>query len=168
LFEGRGLTFLTQLLELAKSEIAADGYMSEAMRKMISRMFGSLDMPFANLCRGASAPEPKTEDQPSKRNSPKSDETKTERAFILCVIETKLKELSLRKEYTSERENLALDSEGRSFSLPPAEVSDKLLRYEAHIDQQLYRAMDELERLQRQRKGENVPPPLNVNLSRRT
>jgi hypothetical protein len=27
--------------------------------------------------------------------------------------------------------------------------------------------MDEVERLQRQRKGENVPAPLNVNLGRR-
>jgi len=52
-------------------------------------------------------------------------------------------------------------------SLPPALVSHKLLRYEAHLDRQLHRAMDQLERLQRQRKGENVPPPLNVNLGRR-
>ena len=32
--------------------------------------------------------------------------------------------------------------------------------------QATYRAMDRLERLQRQRKGENIPPPLNVNLRR--
>ena len=31
-----------------------------------------------------------------------------------------------------------------------------------------YRAMDQLERLQRQRKGEKVPPPLNIDLGRRT
>ena len=39
----------------------------------------------------------------------------------------------------------------------------KLLRYEAHLDRQLYRAMDQLERLQRQRRGEKVPPPLNID-----
>ena len=65
------------------------------------------------------------------------------------------------------RESLTLDAEARSFSLPPVEASDKLLRYEAHLDRQLYRAMDQLERLQRQRRGETVPPPLNVNLGRR-
>jgi hypothetical protein len=27
--------------------------------------------------------------------------------------------------------------------------------------------MDQLERLQRQRRGENVPPPLNINLMKR-
>ncbi len=43
------------------------------------------------------------------------------------------------------------------MSLPPADATDKLLRYEAHLDRQLYRAMDQLERLQRQRRGENLP-----------
>ena len=50
----------------------------------------------------------------------------------------------------------------RRFSLPGAGATDKLLRYESQLDRELYRAMDQLERLQRQRKGENVPPPLNV------
>ncbi|MGA2920753.1 MAG: hypothetical protein ABSE28_06585 [Candidatus Sulfotelmatobacter sp.] len=49
----------------------------------------------------------------------------------------------------------------------PVEATNKLLRYEAHLDRQLYRAMDQLERLQRQRRGEKVPPPLNINLGRR-
>ena len=54
------------------------------------------------------------------------------------------------------------------FSLPPADATDKLLRYEAHLDRQLYRAMDQLERLQRRRKGENVLPPFTINLGRRS
>ncbi len=51
-------------------------------------------------------------------------------------------------------------------SLPTTDATDKILRYETHFDRQLYRAMDELERLQRQRRGETVPPPLNINLGR--
>ena len=65
------------------------------------------------------------------------------------------------------RGELVGDAEAQSFSLPPADAADKLLRYEAHLDRQLYRAMDQLERLQRQRKGESVPPPININLSNR-
>ncbi len=67
-----------------------------------------------------------------------------------------------------EREGLQGDAEARSFSLPSADATDKILRYEAHLDRQLYRAMDQLERLQRQRRGENVPPPLNINLGKRS
>jgi hypothetical protein len=37
-----------------------------------------------------------------------------------------------------------------------------------HLDRQLYRARDQLERLQRQRKSETIPPQFNVNLTRRS
>jgi len=37
---------------------------------------------------------------------------------------------------------------------------DKIIRYEAHIERTLYRAMHQLERVQRSRSGEVVPPPL--------
>src|SRR5437588_873621 len=72
------------------------------------------------------------------------------------------------KDYALEREKLAGDAEARSFSLPPVDAADKLLRYEAHLDRQLYRAMDQLERLQRHRRGEKVPPPLNINFGRKS
>jgi hypothetical protein len=49
----------------------------------------------------------------------------------------------------------------------PADATDKLLRYEAHLDRQLYRAMDQLERLQRQRRGETVPPSAEHQLRKR-
>ena len=68
--------------------------------------------------------------------------------------------------FATESEDLAVDAEARSLTLPPADATDKLLRYDGHLDRQLYRAMDQLERLQRQRRGEAVPPPLNVNLGR--
>ena len=42
---------------------------------------------------------------------------------------------------------------------------DKIIRYESSIERQLYRALNQLERLQRQRAGDNVPPPINVEVS---
>ena len=49
--------------------------------------------------------------------------------------------------------------------LPPKQSVDKLLRYETTIERQLYRAVDQLERLQRVRVGEIVPPPINVQFN---
>jgi hypothetical protein len=83
------------------------------------------------------------------------------------MIDNRLEMISNFGAIATVREKLARDAEARSFSLPPADATDKLLRYESHLDKQLYRAIDELERLQRQRRGENVPPPLNINLGRR-
>ncbi|MGA8214063.1 MAG: hypothetical protein WB799_10745 [Candidatus Sulfotelmatobacter sp.] len=87
-----------------------------------------------------------------------------EPASLVGLIDHQLEKIGEFERYATEREDLAMDAEARSFSLPPTEATDKLLRYEAHLDRQLYRAMDQLERLQRQRRGETVPPPLNVNL----
>jgi hypothetical protein len=37
---------------------------------------------------------------------------------------------------------------------------DRIIRYEASLDRQLYKAINQLERLQRRRKGEDVPAPV--------
>ncbi len=50
--------------------------------------------------------------------------------------------------------------------IPDDDALDKLLRYEAAIERQLGRTVDRLERLQRRRKGEMIPPPVSVHLTR--
>jgi hypothetical protein len=51
--------------------------------------------------------------------------------------------------------------------LPSGKVLDKILRYETKLERQLYRAMAQLERVQRLRNGEHVPAPLAVHVSER-
>jgi len=52
------------------------------------------------------------------------------------------------------------------IAIPNTDVVDKILRYEAMTEKSLSRALDRLERLQRRRRGELVPPPLSVHLTR--
>ena len=40
-----------------------------------------------------------------------------------------------------------------------------MMRYETKLERQIYRAMNQLERLQRQRLGEIIPPPLTVEVT---
>ena len=150
------LAYLSALLQAAKSEIASDGHISEKIAKKIFFAFGLWENVFALTCLHAGPPEAKTENPPSEKVVDQQSEQK--RAGIVAFIEERLEGISDFKGYSLERENLTVDADSRSFSLPPADATDKLLRYEAHLDRQLYRAMDQLERLQRQRRGENVPP----------
>lgn len=60
---------------------------------------------------------------------------------------------------------LALEVVRLRQSIPASEDMDRLLRYETAIERQLYRALAQLERLQRQRRGEPVPPPVQVAIS---
>ena len=43
-----------------------------------------------------------------------------------------------------------------------------IVRYQTTINRQLFQAMNQLERLQRLRKGDNVPAPLNLQVFTRT
>jgi len=49
--------------------------------------------------------------------------------------------------------------------IPNRDALDKLIRYETSVERSLGRAVDRLERLQRRRKGEPMPPPVNVHLT---
>ena len=59
-------------------------------------------------------------------------------------------------------ESLELAAEISSLALPPAEVLDKTLRYETTIERQLYKAVNELERLQSRRAGKAVPASISL------
>jgi len=50
------------------------------------------------------------------------------------------------------------------LAVPSEAVANRLLRYESAIERQFYRALHELERLQRMRAGEPVPPRLHVQV----
>ena len=66
----------------------------------------------------------------------------------------------LRKKSERERE-----AEHIGRSLPSTDASNKILRYGTALNRELYRALSELERLQRRRRGDTVPPPIKVDVS---
>lgn len=69
----------------------------------------------------------------------------------------------LQKDKTQNR--LRLSALKQRGSLPPKSEMDNLLRYETAIERQLYKAISQLERCQRQRIGDYVPPPAQVDLN---
>jgi hypothetical protein len=86
---------------------------------------------------------------------------------VLAYLDKQLKKLFLREEDCSEREKLEEESRQAAAVLPSPEVLDKIMRYATFLERQLYRAMNQLERVQRMRLGEAVPPPLTMEVSER-
>jgi hypothetical protein len=84
---------------------------------------------------------------------------------ILEYLDQELKNLRERIIQFTERESMEEQARQEAAVLPSAQTVDKILRYEAALDRQLFRAVSELERLQRRRLGENVPPPLTLEVS---
>ena len=96
-------------------------------------------------------------DQPALRTKQKEQ--------ALAFINRKLSFVSLRLRQCEEREEMEEDAHQAADVLPSADTLDKLLRYEMALQKKLFRAMNHLERLQRRRLGENVPPPVAMEIS---
>ncbi len=57
------------------------------------------------------------------------------------------------------------DNRATLARVPSEAVLSKVMRYEAHLDRQPYGAIGQLERLQRQRRGDIVPAPVQLDLT---
>jgi hypothetical protein len=86
----------------------------------------------------------------------------------LAYIDRKLRSISWSRSGCEEREAAEEGARQAAAVLPSAEVLEKILRYEAALEKQLFRAMNQLERLQRRRQGENIPAPLTMDVSERS
>jgi hypothetical protein len=83
----------------------------------------------------------------------------------LAWLDDETDEMQKLLEAYLKKETLELEALKASLTLPRTEAVDKILRYETTISRLLSKAMAELERLQRLRKGEPVPPPLKLEVT---
>ena len=63
-----------------------------------------------------------------------------------------------------EKNRLKLQVLKKLGNIPSRDELDQLLRYEGAIERQFYKALNQLERLQRLRAGDNVPAPVEVDV----
>jgi hypothetical protein len=93
------------------------------------------------------------------------DLAQRKRDKALAFVDRKVDSLYLSKERCVEDEEHEDASRDAASVLPSGEELDKILRYETKLERQLYRAMAQLERVQRMRRGEAIPAPLSVEVS---
>ncbi|MGP8199914.1 MAG: hypothetical protein ACLQU4_10470 [Limisphaerales bacterium] len=85
----------------------------------------------------------------------------------LKYIDHELMMLHWRKDSREKREAAEEEARQAAAVLPSMDVLEKILRYETKLERQQYRAMSQLERVQRMRRGEDVPPPMTMEVSER-
>ena len=87
------------------------------------------------------------------------------RVEVVQYLDQQIRDFRHMKDWAKEREDKEEEARRAAAVLPTEAVLEKVLRYETALDRKLYRSMNQLERLQRRRLGEQVPPPLTVELS---
>jgi hypothetical protein len=83
----------------------------------------------------------------------------------LRAIDGQLAMLEKDKADCEKREEAEEAARQAAAVLPKPEVLDKILRYETTLQRQMFRAMNQLERLQRMRQGEIIPAPLTMEVT---
>ena len=80
-------------------------------------------------------------------------------------LEAEIERLNLYKSERALIESTRLKLASLSRGVPDAMQMDRLLRYAASLDRDVDRLLKQLERLQRMRLGQPLPPPVDVNVS---
>ncbi len=161
---------IDQLLELVGGlhfAVQVQGHLTERDRDRLLDAFGKEEGSVGYLCFAHSY-WITDRDQIAKEHPELLDDAPTPEECqqrLLNELEDEHTRLTSLREQVARREALQRDLDQACLALPPAQAGDRLLRYETAIDRQLYKAMNELERLQRRRRGDAVPPPLNVEVS---
>ena len=88
-------------------------------------------------------------------------------AGLLAFLDGQIRGFQLNLERRAVEEEYEAEASQAAAVLPSGEVLDKIMRYETKLERQMYRAMAQLERVQRMRSGEAVPAPLSVEVTDR-
>lgn len=151
-----GNSILENILEELLLDVENEGVISEAAFKKAGEIFHDKPNRFIKDLERIRALLDKNEDGIDPQRI-------KERA--LSWVNSRLEGVLRDKAKCEEREKIEEQARQSAQALPPPEVIDKLTRYIKALERQLFQSMNQLERLQRRRQGENVPPPLAVQVS---
>jgi hypothetical protein len=158
----QGLQFLQYVLEKVREGVLHDGELTEKMYEWVLQRFAgrpnSLTRVLAGYRERFVANAAGLSGEESKGNHQRA---------VLGFIELELESYAELSRLREEREDKEETARQAANILPETAVVEKILRYEVALDRQMYRAINQLERLQRRRGGENVPPPLTMEVSSR-
>jgi hypothetical protein len=81
------------------------------------------------------------------------------------LIDIEIRRLKYFKRNQTKVEEARTKLEMLRRNIPDSPALDRLLRYEANLDRSFDRTLGQLERLQRMRRGQPLPPTLDVKIS---
>jgi hypothetical protein len=168
-----GLTKAMDVLRQVRGVVEKDGELTKAALEPVSQAFGAGPNPLTTDLQRVwedSLHNPESlltaEELAELTPEAKADALRAgRRERMLTFIDREL--MRYEWELTETRKQEAQEAQARrdaSF-LPSRDALDNIWRYETMLERQFYRAMNQLERLQRARRGEVVPPPLMMEVS---
>ncbi len=161
-----GVRYLVEKLEEIRAWVEDAGGIEDAILRQVAEVFGDEE---DGLFRALAVANRIFQKHHEDRNNPEELDLEALKAHhksaALNVIDAHLEKLKGLLSMMDENEANEEDARINADFLPSREAAEKLLRYETTLERQVYRALNQLERLQRQRRGELVPPPVSIEVS---
>jgi len=164
-----GILCLRKAVENALDELESEGTVSEETCLHLGRLFGDQrDSPatILNTLFFEEMPEGEEDDLDTDREPTADKAGPDEKAAARKHLEMVLKDLDRRARNVHKHERTNLEIARQRLSIPQSLALERILRYETAIKREMRRDIDQLERLQRRRRGEPLPPTVNVNVSK--
>lgn len=155
-----GLGILIDYVEQLRVRVEAEGCLTAEALEWLGGRFGGKPNSLLLMLEGLQGAHPES----ATAAGPARMDHKQE---VLGFLERKLEYLKRTRARRDEEDYHLQEASRAAAVLPSAEVLDKISRYETKLERQIHRAMAQLERLQRMRRGEDVPAPVSVNLTER-
>jgi hypothetical protein len=156
-----GNAILREWLGEVRDAVEAEGTLTEAAVQKLAAHFGGKPN---SLVDKLEAFRLKLEGDPGGPDAALQERKKTE---TLAFLDQKIGGFWFWQERCVDEEEHEEEARQAAAVLPSGAVLDKILRYETKLERQMYRAMAQLERVQRMRGGEAIPAPLSVEVSDR-
>jgi hypothetical protein len=155
------------LLTVLEALIEKRGFDEEVDKEFLTRVYGNtlsageLDSLLDSYSRYLKiAHSPGSIGEQNKLKSPEECKNK-----FLEELNEEIERLCKYQEERARIESSRMKVESLSRSVPDAPQSERLIRYETTLEKAFDRTLNQLERLQRIRKGQSLPPTPNVNVS---
>jgi len=145
-----GTSILAGWLSEVRKQVEQDGELTEAAIKIpFHGKPNRLAVDLEKLRQRCLLPPPAGTDAARHREEIKKQ--------VLAHIDREMRILEWGRDDCWQRENAEEQARQAAAVLPAPAVLEKILRYETALERQIFRAMHELERLQRRRRGEKIP-----------
>jgi hypothetical protein len=166
-----GIAYLREAVEYAIIELGSTGIVSEKTCLRLEGLFGkgpNSPASFLKLWFFGEMPEWLKDRSTSNGVSPPTafEGEADKKAAAREDLETTLYDLDREGRKLQRRERINLEIARQQLSIPNGPQLERIQRYETAIKREMRRDIDQLERLQRRRRGEPVPPTVNLNVSK--
>jgi hypothetical protein len=138
--------------------VEAEGALTEAAVQKLAADFGC---PINSLVQELDSFRKKLEAEPDRTDAAVKERQKAE---TLKFLDRKIHHFQFWQGRCLEQDEAEEEARQAAALLPSSETLEKILRYETKLERQMYRAMAQLERVQRMRRGEALPAPVSVEV----